>query len=391
MNLRVTPLLQIHERLGARLVPFAGYRMPVFYGSQLKEHRAVRSHSGLFDVSHMAVCAISGNAAMEALEYLLPRAIAPLQAGRALYTFVLNEAGGVRDDILLYRRTSGYWLICNASNTEKLKTHFAAATAGRDVVFEWLSGYTLLALQGPAARSILESCVATQDPALGLPSKRFSFTSGVQLALPKTERQPAMSVEAEFIARTGYTGEDGFELLFTDGALGCAAFEGLVSLGALPAGLGARDTLRLEAALPLYGHELDETISPVAAGLQAFLTPEKAPEYIGKAALQHASAEGTAHQLIGLTLSERSIPRAGCAVYHRGDVTAQPPNAQASGEAHLVGHVTSGTLSPTLGLPIALAYVASHALEGLLEVDIRGRRIPATRTPIPFYRMPKTT
>ncbi len=388
MSLLATPLLEIHERLGARLVPFAGYRMPVFYGSQLEEHRAVRTHAGLFDVSHMAVCAISGEAATDALERLLPRAVTPLQPGRALYTLVLNEAGGIRDDILLYRRESGFWLICNASNTDKLKAYFAEATAGEDVNFEWLEGYALLALQGPAARSILESCVELPDSARGIPTKRFTFTSNVALAFPQSDTHPATTAAAEFIARTGYTGEDGFELLVTNGQAGCTVFERLIAHGATPAGLGARDTLRLEAALPLYGHELDETTSPVAAGLSTFLTPDKTPAYVGKAAVQQAHAEGTEHQLIGLTLSEKSIPRAGCAVFRTNASLEQ--GTAASNEAIQVGHVTSGTLSPTLGYPIALAYVASDALDGPFEVDIRGRRIPATRTPLPFYRASKT-
>lgn len=348
-----TPLHALHEELGGRMVPFAGWRMPIAYGSQLAEHAAVRQHAGLFDVSHMAVLDLEGPKAPEALNPLIPRELTQLAEGRALYTLLLNPSGGCVDDLLIYRRAgdAGLRLIVNAANREAvlahLKTHGIQPKSHPESV--------LLALQGPEALRLLEGLGLSEAP------RPFRFAEAQQIG---THR-------CDMLARTGYTGEDGVECFFTDAQAGEAFARALLAAGAQAAGLAARDTLRLEAGLPLYGHELDAETTPLEAGLARFIDLE-GTDFVGREALRAGTAR---KQRIGLRLAPRSMAREGYAVHD-----------PISGEA--IGTVSSGSLSPTLGYPIAMAYVPANWSGTELEVDIRGRRAAALRVPLPFYTRP---
>jgi aminomethyltransferase len=357
---RRTPLARAHERLGARMVEFAGFRMPLQYSSIRQEHAAVREAVGLFDVSHMGQIRLEGRAATAAADALLTRSVALLRPGCAGYALLCNERGGVVDDVTVYRVEENALFMCvNAANIGKdldwLRRHAAPDVHVRDASAE--TG--LLALQGPASSEVLRRVCDADADAL----RRYRFG-----------RFAVAGCDA-LISRTGYTGADGFEIY-------CAAaeaeplFETLLAqgepLGIRPAGLGARDTLRLEAALPLYGHELDDETSPLEAGLERFVElGERA--FIGADALRRRRSEGPGRALVGFALEGRGVAREGYAV--------------ASGGAP-VGVVTSGAPSPTLGKSIGLAYVPPQlASTGTrLEVMIRGRAAPARVVETPFVK-----
>ncbi|MDH3521028.1 MAG: glycine cleavage system aminomethyltransferase GcvT [Myxococcales bacterium] len=353
-----TPVARAHERLGARMVDFAGFWMPLQYTSIREEHTAVREAVGLFDVSHMGQVRLEGAAAARAAEQLLTRRITSLQPGQARYALLCNESGGVVDDIMAYRLAADAVALCvNAANIRKdfdwIGRHAPQGVRVRDVSAE--TG--LLAVQGPASVALLES-VSTARVAL---LRRFHFER-LEVAGHKV-----------LVSRTGYTGADGFEL-------SCEAdqaeplFEALLErgapLGIRPVGLGARDTLRLEAALPLYGHELDEETSPLEAGLGRFVELEGHP-FLGAEAIRRRAREGLRRRLVGFVLEGRGVARAGYAVAAAGET---------------VGRVTSGAPSPTLGQSIGLAYVppALAARGTRLDVMIRGRATPALVVETPF-------
>ena len=361
-GLRRTPLFEAHQRLGARLVPFAGFELPVQYGSILDEHAAVRERAGLFDVSHMGQLHLSGPGAGAALEWLVSCPVASLRNGRVRYGCLCNEAGGVVDDVTLYRLDDEHWFLCvNAANVEKdyrwIVRHTPAGVEVRDRSAET----ALLALQGPASAAVLAAC---SDVDLGaLP--RFAFT-----------RAKLGSAQA-LVSRTGYTGSDGFEL-YCSNADALALWETLRRAGAahglVPAGLGARDTLRLEAALPLYGHELDDETSPLEARLDRFVKLEGAP-FLGGEAIARRKQAGHRKLLAGFELTERGVARAGHALAHAGQE---------------IGVVTSGAPSPTLQKSIGLGYVPPALAEPgtRLEVIVRGRGIAAQVVQTPFVRGP---
>ncbi|MCC6765463.1 MAG: glycine cleavage system aminomethyltransferase GcvT [Deltaproteobacteria bacterium] len=357
-----TPLYERHHALGARMVEFGGWEMPVSYRGILEEHRTVRTAAGLFDVSHMGEIELLGPHAAAACQRLTTNDVRRLANGHVQYTILCREDGGVVDDVTLYRVDDQRWFFCvNAGNVAKdlawIRQHAGAAT-----VVDRSPATALIALQGPAAAGILGAL--TPLVLERIPS--FRFARGEVAGLPV------------LVSRTGYTGEDGFEL-YVDAPRAGALWDALMAAGAPaglePIGLGARDTLRLEAALPLYGHELDEQTSPLAAGLERWVRLD-GEDFIGRAALRHERERGAPRHLVGLALRAPGIARQGHPVTFEG----------AS-----VGIVTSGTLSPTLGSPVALAYVsAALAAPGTkLAVDVRGRPVPAEVVATPFYRRPR--
>jgi aminomethyltransferase len=359
-GLRRTPLYDLHRRLGARLVPFAGFEMPVQYASILDEHAAVRERAGLFDVSHMGQIHLSGAAAVAAGERLMSCPVASLRPGRVRYGLLCNERGGVVDDVTVYRLAPDRLFLCvNAANIAK-DLAWIEAHAGPACVEDRSDATGLLALQGPRGAAVLAR-IADADLA-GVP--RFAFVEA------KLAGRPAL------VSRTGYTGADGFELYLAAGDAE-TVFEALLEAGRadglVPAGLGARDTLRLEAALPLYGHELDDDTSPLEAGLERFVKLAQGG-FIGAEAIRRRAEEGLRRRLVGFVLLERGIAR------------AEHPLCDASGAD--VGVVTSGAPSPTLGKSIGLGYVppALAAVGTLLGVRIRGRAIPAQVVQTPFVK-----
>jgi aminomethyltransferase len=358
--LRRTPLYALHRDAGARFTEFGGWEMPVQYEGVVAEHRTVRSTAGLFDVSHMGEIEVSGTGALALCRRIATNDAAALEVGRAQYTLWCDERGGTIDDTILYRTGPERYLFCvNAGNAASCFDWIRAAAEDVDdvAVRDRSEELALIALQGPAAARIV---AAVGGEAL--------------VALPRFGCATATLGGAEVLAaRTGYTGEDGFELFVAAAAapaLWTQLLEGGRDLGARPIGLGARDTLRLEAGLPLYGHELARDVSPLEAGL-GWAVKLNRPELIGGDALAAERAAGPRRRLIGLRLRQQGIARAGYAVLTAG---------------REVGAVTSGTMSPTLGAAIALALVATEALDAPLDVEIRSRSVPAERVALPFYR-----
>ena len=365
MNLR-TALYSTHLSLGARLVPFGGWDMPVQYSGILAEVKAVRTAAGLFDVSHMGRLYISGPRAARFLDWVLTGSASALRVGRARYCMICNEAGGVIDDTIFYRLADDrYLLIPNAGNRQDVLAWFQRWISekfdGGCAIEDRTTETSLLAFQGPATAPALDR-LCRLDPGAAPSSLRpFAWGEG------KFQGRPV------FMGRTGYTGEDGFEMV-VDHADAAFAWNSLLEQGAVPCGLGARDVLRLEAGLPLHGHEIDPTTSPIEAGLERFVRTQG--DYIGAAALREQLEQGTERKLVGLKLPGRSAPRAGYPVLHQG----QP-----------IGQITSGSYSPTLDTSIAMSYVlARYASPGqALEIDIRGRAAAAQVASLPFYSRPR--
>jgi aminomethyltransferase len=364
---RRTPLYAVHRALGARLIDFAGWEMPVQYaGGILAEHRAVRTGAGIFDLSHMGELYVEGTEAGSALAHALVSDPTRLTTGRAQYSLICQPDGGIIDDLIVYRVADDRFLVVpNASNAAVVADELRArlAAAGLDARLDDASDRTaLVAIQGPAALGILAPL--TDADVAGLRS--YACLPG------------AVAGVSALVARTGYTGEDGFEL-FVDAPRAQDVWEALSAAGSgqglVPVGLGARDTLRLEAGMPLYGNELDVRTTPFEAGLGRVVRFDRPHPFVGRDALEAAATTGPRRQLVGFEVEERAIPRHGYAV-HVAD------------EEVPVGEVTSGTLSPTLGRPIAIAYVPPYlsAPGTMLEVAVRGSRVPARVVPLPFYR-----
>lgn len=361
-GLQRTPLYAEHRALGARMVEFGGWEMPVHYTSIIEEHRAVRAAAGLFDVSHMGEFAVSGPGALDFLEALVPNNVGKLIPGQALYSQICRPDGGTLDDLLIYFQSPGHYLVVvNAGTMPKDWQWFTDHAAVQpEVALENRSAATaLIALQGPLAVEILAPLTEVDLSAIHY----YHFVTGAVAGIDC------------LISRTGYTGEDGFELYHpADAAV--TLWRTLLAAGAprglLPAGLGARDTLRLEAGYCLYDHELTEAISPLEADLGWSVKLKKGQDFIGRAALAAQKTNGVARKRVGLILPERAIVRAASDIW-RGD--------------ERVGVVTSGTISVTLGYPIAMGLVTTAAATpgATLEVELRGRRVPATVTTLPFY------
>jgi aminomethyltransferase len=345
-----------HVARGARVVDFAGWDMPIQYTSITEEHTAVRTKSGLFDIGHMGRLKFTGPDACKFLDFLLTNDVTKLAVGDIRYALVTNEAGGILDDVLVYRFENSYLLVVNASNREKIVGWIDKHQTDFDVemVDQTLDQF-MLAIQGPQAVEVLTPLVDTDISAM-------KYYTGLETTL--------MEIPV-IVTRTGYTGEDGYEVILPT-EHGQDLWSKLISLGVTPAGLGCRDTLRLESAMPLYGHELDETTDPYTAGL-AFGVKLQAGDFLGKAALVAAKENTDRPKRVGLELSGKRIAREGAEIY-RGE--------------EKIGTVTSGTYSPTLEKPIAMGYVPQSAAEvgTELEVDIRGKRLPATVVKLPFYK-----
>jgi aminomethyltransferase len=356
-ELRHTPLYDEHKALGARLVDFAGWEMPVQYEGIKAEHQAVRNHVGLFDVSHMGEAFFRGPDAEEAVQRLVTRDVSRLDEGQAGYSVVCYEDGGTVDDVIVYRRPDDFLVVVNASNREKDLDHFRENTGDLDVeISDETEGWTLLALQGPEAPDLLQDLTETDLSTL----KPFRFAEG-EVAGAET-----------IISRTGYTGEDGFELYLPSGDAP-RVWRELLEAGATPAGLGARDTLRLEAGMCLYGNELDPETTPLEAGIGFAVHLDKEQEFIGQDALIKEKEEGLRKKLVGFEVEGRGIAR------HDHPVKV---------EDDTVGRVTSGTLSPTLNKAIGLALV-SPGVEDRFVVVIRDRPVEAHIVELPFYKREK--
>jgi len=365
-DLQRTPLHEVHVALGARMVPFAGYAMPVQYRSIIDEHRTVRGAVGLFDLSHMGELEVSGEEAVAFLRYALVSDPGALEVGRAQYSMACLADGGIVDDLIVYRLEDGrFWLVCNASNraavVEQLESLMRHGDFGASL--EDLSDRTaLVAPQGPNAAALLAELTEVELDAIGNYRSARGTVAGVDC----------------LVARTGYTGEDGFELFCAsrDAArLWGAVTEAGERHGLQPCGLGARDTLRLEAGMPLYGNELSRDTNPFEVNLGRVVKLDKG-EFIGRAALQAVQQTGPSRKLIGLRMLDNAIPRAGYPVHAEG---------------RAVGHVTSGTLSPTLGDKIAMAMVPAElaGVGNAFDVVVRDRPYRAEQVKLPFYRRPR--
>ncbi|TMC78449.1 MAG: glycine cleavage system aminomethyltransferase GcvT [Chloroflexi bacterium] len=360
-TMRRTPLFDKHEELGAKMVPFAGYEMPIQYEGIVAEHRAVRGRAGLFDLSHMGEFFFKGRAAGAALDRLVSSDIAGLDVGQARYGLLTNERGTIVDDVIVYRISDAeYMVVVNAANIAKDRAHIVAHL-GEDVAFDDRSfGTALVAIQGPRALAILAS--QTDADVATLPS--FGVTQG------------RVAGARAIMARTGYTGEDGFEI-FVANADAAKVWDALLGAGSAsgikPIGLGARDTLRLEARFSLYGNDIDETTDPIEAGLGWTCKLDK--EFTGREVIATKKAEGPKRKIAGLVI-QGGVARHGHEVTHDGEV---------------VGHVTSGTYGPTVEKNIALAYVPTplSKVGTTLAVRIRGKDVPATVVKTPFYRRPE--
>jgi aminomethyltransferase len=358
--LKRTPLYAAHRRAGARIVEFAGWEMPVQYTGVIEEHRAVRSHAGLFDVSHMGEIEIRGAAALEACQRITANDVARVKLFQAQYNLLLNDQGGVVDDVIIYHvKPEAYFICVNASNIEKDYAWIRDHARGAVEVDNQSAMYAQLALQGPASQAVLQPLTALK--LAELKSFHFAFADVAAIRC--------------MVARTGYTGEDGFEL-YCHAKDGEKLWNDLLSAGApgglVPVGLGARDTLRLEKAYPLYGHELDDRTTPLEAGLE-WVTKLAKPAFIGREVIVKQKADGVRRKLVGLELLQPGIARGGY---------------QLIKDERTVGRVTSGTKSPTLNKAIALGYVSSEEsrVDNVIDVEIRGRRVPTKIVPIPFYR-----
>jgi len=357
--LKRTPLYRTHAELGAKLVPFAGYEMPVQYPTGITaEHRAVRERCGLFDVSHMGEFIVRGPDAVPFVDYVTTNNVAALAVGQVHYSTILNERGTIEDDCLVYRFADWVMMVVNASNAEKDLAHITRYAGRFDVTIEDVSERTaLLALQGPRAAEVLARHTATDLAAI----RYYHFAEG-----------SVAGVDGVVISRTGYTGEDGFELYF-DGAHAERIWTALTAAGDVtPAGLGCRDSLRLEMGMALYGNDIDGTVTPLEANLQWLVKLPKG-DFVGREALVAQKAAGVPRKLVGFTMAERAFPRHGYPVYYDGAPS---------------GVVCSGTMSPSLNIPIGTCYLpTAGAKEGTaFEVEIRGKRVPATVVKPPFYK-----
>lgn len=356
-ELKQLPFASLHERLGGRMVPFAGYAMPVQYADGvMAEHRWTRAHAGLFDVSHMGQIDISGAGADVALEALMPGDFTGLRENALRYSMLLDDAGGIIDDLMVTRRSGDFYLVVNGANKLDDIAHLRARLPDA-VRLVHRTDLALLALQGPDAEAVLEALVPGVSALKFMRAGSFSW-NGVPL----------------WISRSGYTGEDGYEISLPVAAVAFA--EALLADARVkPAGLGARDSLRLEAGLPLHGHDLDRTTTPVEAGLAFAISKRRKAEggFPGAPRVLGQLLDGPARRRVGLKPEGRQPVREGAPIF--------------AGDSE-VGRVTSGGFGPSVEAPVAMGYVAAaHAGDGTaLEIEVRGRRIAATVVPMPFWQ-----
>lgn len=368
---RLSPLHQIHVAHGASFTDFAGWQMPVSYGSDLAEHHAVRTAAGIFDISHMAEISVTGPDAAAFLDFALAGKMSTIALMQAKYTLLLDENAGILDDLIVYHNAPGeYLVVANAGNHDVALQELTARAANFDATVVDVSETTsLIAVQGPRALEVLQATtgLVVLDGQQSFADLKYYWST-----------EATFGDRTVFVARTGYTGEDGFELYVDTAdaeALWRALEEAGEPVGLRPAGLASRDTLRLEAGMPLYGHELGRDIRPAQAGLGRVVHFTKEGDFVGRKAAEAGLPDGT-RILVGLVSDGRRAGRAGYAVVDGGNP---------------VGEVTSGALSPTLGHPIAMAYVDPKYSEPgtVLDLDIRGTMVPATVTALPFYKREK--
>ncbi|MBI3590394.1 MAG: glycine cleavage system aminomethyltransferase GcvT [Candidatus Melainabacteria bacterium] len=359
LTLRKTPLFEEHKKLGAKLVDFAGFEMPVQYQGIISEHSAVRTKAGIFDVSHMGEFVVSGKDALNFLNYLVPNDIKKIEeSGKGLYTQLCNEKGGTVDDLIIYRTDSDFLVVVNASNIEKDWQWFNKYKNSFNVELKNISDSTsLLALQGPKAFDFLSTVLKISPDSLKL-QKYFDIKK----------------YQSTWVARTGYTGEDGFEVFIDNSNHAVSIWQELVKLGVVPCGLGARDTLRLEAAYPLYGHELDDETSPLEAGLGWSIKLDKKEDFIGKASLLKQKQDGLKKKFACLKINDKVIARQGHKVFSK--------------DGSEIGTVCSGSQGITVGYPIATSYIKPSYSEPGKEVfiSIREKLISASVIQRPFYK-----
>lgn len=361
-QLKRTPLFKTYEALGAKTIDFGGWELPVQFSSIKGEHEAVRTRAGLFDVSHMGEILVSGENALPFLQQMMTNDLQSLTIEKARYTAMCNEDGGVIDDLIVYKQKDGeYLLVVNAANIEKDYQWLVQHRMDQVSIENVSDQIAQLAIQGPLAEQIVQSL--TEEPIGDIPL--FGFKQQVKIANVET-----------LISRTGYTGEDGFELYVAANEavlLFTALLETGKEDGLLPCGLGARDTLRFEACLPLYGQELSETISPLEAGIGFAIKLQKSPSFIGQEALNKQKEYGVPRKLVGIEMIEKGIPRTGYELFVDGQ--------------H-IGVVTSGTQSPTLKKNIGLALIKTDFSDigQEVEVQVRKKRVKALVRTIPFYK-----
>lgn len=349
--LKRTVLFDKHVSLGAKMVPFAGWEMPIYYPQGIiAEHKAVRTSCGVFDVGHMGLIKVLNpkseirNNSEQFLNYISTNDVSKLKEYSCQYSVICNEEGGVVDDVLIYKLPDHYMMVVNASNTDKVLDWFSKYAAG--IEYEHMLARASIAVQGPRAEDVIASLFGEEE-------------------IRNLKKNRCLQLGDILISRTGYTGEDGFEIYAPKEKLP-DLWDEIIEMKVMPCGLGARDTLRLEAGLPLYGHEYNDHISPLDAGYSWAVKFDKG-NFIGKEPL----LKGATRKLVGIELSEKSVPREGFKVYNGG----QDP----------IGEITSGTFSPTLEKPIALAYIYGKA-PSEVAVEIRGRKVKGQIVALPFYR-----
>ena len=360
-----TPLHAEHARLGASFTDFGGWDMPVRYSSDLAEHQAVRESAGLFDISHMAEIFVTGSGSAAFLDYALVGHASAIALGKAKYSLICNAQGNIIDDLIVYRLADEEFLvIANAGNRAAVVDSLEqrANVMNFNGVKDSSDDFALLAIQGPKATSILQTLTDADLSLLPYYSIGTGSVSGVDA----------------YLCRTGYTGEDGFEILFSSDKA-ALVFNALIAAGTVPCGLASRDTLRLEAGMPLYGHELNLEINPYEAGLGRVVKLDRDADFVGKASLTVLSTEDPDKQLVGLVGEGKRAARAEYVLYSSEDSTVP------------IGEITSGALSPTLGYPVAMAYVESAWSEvgNTVSVDIRGTRLQMSVVKLPFYKRSK--
>jgi len=355
LGLRETPLLPLHQEAAARLVPFAGWKMPLCFSGIVEEHHATRNSAGLFDLSHMGRFRLRGPGRTAALDHLVTNGVAALPPGRVRYTPLCAEDGGVLDDLLVYVFEDELLLVVNASNAAADFAWIREHAEGFETTLQDMTdAVAMIGLQGPRAAALLAPLTDADLPAL----RNYHHVTATVAGIPG------------LLSRTGYTGEDGFEFLFPAATVR-EVWAPLREAGAVPSGLGARDSLRLEAGMPLYGHELDRNTNPLEAGLASFVRFDH--DFIGRAALERVRDDGPRRKLAAFESDGKRIPRPGCRLLSGG---------------HEVGRVASGLYSPTLRRNIGTGYVpAELAAPGqTLEVEVRDERLPARVVPLPFYK-----
>ncbi|MBP3035529.1 glycine cleavage system aminomethyltransferase GcvT [Arthrobacter sp. zg-ZUI100] len=377
MTEKFTALYEEHKRLGASFTDFGGWQMPLKYSSELAEHHAVRKAAGLFDLSHMGEVEVTGPDAGAFLDYALTGKLSAVKVGRAKYSLITNEAGGIIDDLISYRLADdSYLVVPNAGNAPVVAAELAARADGFDVrVHDASADTSLVAVQGPNAEAIVLALVPAGQ-AEKVTGMKYYAADTVDLAVGGEPGERTLNL---LLARTGYTGEDGFEIYVPNddaAALWGALLAAGAESGLIPAGLACRDSLRLEAGMPLYGNELSLDLDPYAAGLGPVVALSKEGDFVGRAALEAKKEQAPARSLVGLKGAGRRAGRSHYPVLSDGAV---------------IGEVTSGAPSPTLGYPVALAYVDTAFVEPGTEVqvDLRGKPEPFTVVALPFYKRAK--